>query len=41
MSQSLFAYLASRAGLKIISTVAFNERGEAGMIDGLTLLERV
>ena len=41
MSQSLFGHLASRAGLKIISTVAFNERGEAGMIDGLTLLERV
>jgi SAM-dependent methyltransferase len=41
MSQSLFAYLTSRAGLKIISSVAFNERGEAGMIDGLTLLERV
>jgi SAM-dependent methyltransferase len=41
MSQSLFAYLVSRAGLKIISSVSFNERDEAGVIDGLTLLERV
>jgi SAM-dependent methyltransferase len=39
MSQSLFAYLASRAGLSILSSVTFNERQEIGMLDGLSLLQ--
>jgi ubiquinone/menaquinone biosynthesis C-methylase UbiE len=39
MSQSLIAYLASRAGLSIISSIIFNERQEVTMLDGLSLLQ--
>jgi SAM-dependent methyltransferase len=38
MSESLFAHLASRAGLSVVSSLSFNARQGAGMIDGLTLL---
>ena len=41
MSESLFAYLASRAGLLIISSVTFNKRQECAIIDGLSLLQAV
>lgn len=41
MSESLFAYFASRAGLKIIQSLKFNERQGISMIDGLTLLEKI
>lgn len=39
MSETLFGYLASRAGLSIISRVTFNQRQGAGVIDGLSLLQ--
>ena len=41
MSESLFAYLASRSGLSIISSVTFNKRQECAIIDGLSLLQAV
>jgi len=40
MSHALLAYLASRAGMKIVESVSFNESQEGTMIDGLTLLEK-